>query len=1020
MARLVKYTPTRQPSRGSYDADADSKVDLKAAEQGGTQADVDRKFDDIAQSEYDRSFSDIARREEAAGGQGDTVGRGFRKSTDKQEFKDAKRRFWTKKKARTAGVISGTTVGLAAMLASTSLGPLQFLHFGEILHGAHLSQNERLGDGRLAKMYRFLRSGGSVGSTRLGWIGNHYFPKIVQKLNNIGITPEYGALDTYKGFTIDTEHPHSPYHDLPVSEVAKLIEEETGIKPRIEGSQLRIDDASKFWLSKDKKTIRWVMGLLGDNRVATAARTRVLAKFFGFNLHPLGIKSFDQKITAQLLEGLEAKWKKYLVGKSGGPPVIVDGKTATMLDETGKAIEATDADKAAASSLVTDPEKSSSTLRALASGKTAGIAGGIAGVAGLACGLKALNETVAETRYAQMYAPLMRIGMAAISVKDQLKSGVDVDNRELDFLSKNFRTAKKIINGKEQTVGWQDNAQIRADVGETGGIDSLRENGDYDALTQSSIPWLAWTGNLGPICSTAGEVITGTVSIGLGVLTGGIISTVSGYIVGAAVSGPIMDKAASMLAGDAIPTEVGAVYADLYGAYADAGATLIGNAAAIQFGGAAMSRAESNQQFRIALDEQESDFRSRGVLARMFDPYESRSLVGRVADSLSTDGMQNLGAAFSSVIGAGGNAISLPFKLYSSTTHAAVLPEPYDYGFPIYGFTEDEQNNPLVEDPFANAEAAAKLFNSNNRNGVPDYIKKASDCFGVTITRGPQGWDAIPARDVNVYDASSYNPADCGSGGGVASAGGSGHGATLASASVQTAATSTSIDENWLRVRFFILDTGVMEGYACANFEDSKSCSNNATGSDASSTTVSSDAKVLAAQVLANSNIVLRPTAQADVEAAAAGQQVMPGAIASGGAGTLPCAERVPTDVNATLLQAMLKIAEKYKFTVQDIVSGHYCDTGRHPLGRAMDIFQVNDQDMTWSGSVAALDRQFAADVAGIMSALLPDGKFVNGRPVNMAGLGVCSQGDVPNPPANINYFVDACDELHVDVGVAP
>ncbi|MDB6140245.1 MAG: hypothetical protein JWO94_3317, partial [Verrucomicrobiaceae bacterium] len=64
---------------------------------------------------------------------------------------------------------------------------------------------------------------------------------------------------------------------------------------------------------------------------------------------------------------------------------------------------------------------------------------------------------------------------------------------------------------------------------------------------------------------------------------------------------------------------------------------------------------------------------------------------------------------------------------------------------------------------------------------------------------------------------------------------------------VKTAGTEKEIDSrnvaatadlNWTKTRFFILDTGVMEGYACSNYDDKASCDhNNGVGPNGSGST---------------------------------------------------------------------------------------------------------------------------------------------------------------------------------------
>jgi hypothetical protein len=137
---------------------------------------------------------------------------------------------------------------------------------------------------------------------------------------------------------------------------------------------------------------------------------------------------------------------------------------------------------------------------------------------------------------------------------------------------------------------------------------------------------------------------------------------------------------------------------------------------------------------------------------------------------------------------------------------------PYDYGSPEHGFSQQDLDNPDIEDPFANADAAATVLDGADGQ---KYIDKASKCFGIDLKKvtGDDStdmiWDAIPADEPpNPYDPTKY-PQDC--------------------------AAPTELDKNnWLKVRFFIFDTGIMEGYACYH-GDHQSCANDGFDSSGSS-----------------------------------------------------------------------------------------------------------------------------------------------------------------------------------------
>lgn len=768
---------------------------------------------------------------------GDSLYNGGGDQSAKEKLKKGLLKKWlTKKKAAAAGGISGGLLGIGLFGLTFVSGPMEFIHVAEILHDAHFGPQEDSGDSRVGRIYRFLRKGNSVGETRLNWLESKYHNRIVGKLKTAGLVPEYGTLDTYNGFSIDTESENSPYKDMSPEQAAAKFEETTGIKPDIHEGKVKVN-AKTFW--SQRKSLKVALKQTGSSKLGTALAMRVMAKFGFVTWHPL--KILDKKINtkvADVVKNVKEKWKKR-ISTGEEKPIAIDASSARngnpdAVDEHGNPVELKPDEQKAASS-VTEPETSKRLLGSLKAKVGLGVAGGAAAIAGLTCALKGVNDNVAKIRYAQVMIPLMRIGMNAVTIGFQLQSGVDVDPRELEQLQKNLHTAKDGLNRS-----WYDNVQMRRAAGDKSpGIDSLRNNGTRDLVTQNSISWLAWTGSdaIKSLCSDVGQVTTTIISVGIGIVTGGVASTAAGLIAGAALTGPIIDKVSDLLAGEAINSDIGGVAADVFGGEMDTGAALGANAAALSMGGGALTTQEAAIAQANASEENKADFQSKSMFARMFDPYDYRSLTGHLADSMGGGMLSNANSLFNGIIGSFGNVLSLPFNLYSSTAHADSPALYYDYGFPTYGFSDAELNNSLVDDPFANAETVAQMLDKNDTDNTPDWIGKAKDCFGVNITKGPEGWDVIPEKDINIYDKTAYDPAAC-SGPRVNNAGrvqtAAAHikiGAADTSAPVvmkQTATTAVPASQaaDWFRIRMFIMDTRVMEGLTCAHYEDSTSCAN--------------------------------------------------------------------------------------------------------------------------------------------------------------------------------------------------
>ncbi|MEJ0072798.1 MAG: hypothetical protein WDN27_01770 [Candidatus Saccharibacteria bacterium] len=988
----------------SYDQDSDEKHDLahvKEAESRGGQDSFDREFNGIVANQDNTTEHPLGDKE--TGEKTDKLDNA--EKLDKSE-KDAgddsmnykpsnpkKKRYarWiTKKKVAIAGGTTGGIVGLGLFGLTFVTGPLQFIHVAQILHNSHFSQSEDAGDGRMGKIIRYFRNGLDPGETRLGWIGSKYKNNILGQLKEIGITPNgTTTLGNFESMDIDAKNTKSPYAGLTDDEARAAIQTDYG--GTVTGdvaTGFKVEDVGKGYKAP-ANALKTSLAALKTNKLSTSMRFRVLKTYFNVSWHPLSILNNKvNKTASDIFNGYKQKWQNRI--KNGTEPATGTATGATEEDEQGKSVPAGAADTDTAANAGKNSKQILESIKGSAGAK---ITGGVAAAVGLACALKSVDDNIAAIRYAQVIEPMIRVGVEAISVGDQIESGQDVDPAELSYLSTYF-TSTDAATG--QSNNWTDSEPIHADMGETGGIDI--NQGTKDTLAAGRPSWLAWTQNsaFDAACSTAGGIITGALSFGISVISGEAASAVIGGVIGYLAAPQLISYVSSLLSGDAL--DVAGLAGAQYGSVADYGATLAANAGSLAMGGVALTASQIAQLDEQSSQEEQVAFQSQSFLSRTFNLDDYQSLASTVLADQGSSFMTNVTNIGSGIGNVFSDALHLPFKLYATTVHADA--PTYQYPFATYGFSQQDLDNPAVADPYANADAAAQILDSNGQGSTPDYIKKAADCFGVNITKQNSDgvWDVIPTnktssgKDLNPYDTSSYNSTECADTG----------------------------DANWMKIRFFILDTGTMEGYACAEFNDATSCANDGEGSatpaatTTTTTATNGNATSLAQQVLANKNITLGPTAKADIQATANGQQVTPGPIEgqnNGSASTGPCAARTPVTLDPMLLQAMLDIANGYSYTIQDITSGHDCDTGRHPLGRAFDIFDVNGSPINGNCDDQEM-RTFASYVTGIMSGLKPG---ATGGQRN--GIGACDQAMVKSVPANINYFVDSSDQLHVDTG---
>jgi len=116
--------------------------------------------------------------------------------------------------------------------------------------------------------------------------------------------------------------------------------------------------------------------------------------------------------------------------------------------------------------------------------------------------------------------------------------------------------------------------------------------------------------------------------------------------------------------------------------------------------------------------------------------------------------------------------------------------------------------------------------------------------------------------------------------------------------------------------------------------------------------------------------------------------------------------------VDTRLLQFLLRVTATYKIKINNIVTGHGCDSAQHPKGRATDLggaWQLASGTFTSFGGAAGannleLDRVFV----NYISTILPDG----------AGLGqrTCPGQSAARPRAGVQFFPDSCNHQHIQL----
>jgi hypothetical protein len=134
---------------------------------------------------------------------------------------------------------------------------------------------------------------------------------------------------------------------------------------------------------------------------------------------------------------------------------------------------------------------------------------------------------------------------------------------------------------------------------------------------------------------------------------------------------------------------------------------------------------------------------------------------------------------------------------------------------------------------------------------------------------------------------------------------------------------------------------------------------------------------------------------------------------AAGGTIASPCGTRVR--LNPRLLTLLVAVTDRYHVMVNNLVTGHGCDSGRHPRGGAVDVNIVTDPrtgartnlHSGGSGDNDTLDRQFVS----FLATKLPAGGGLGQR--------YCGSRGSATVPTSILFFSDTCNHQHAQVATS-
>ncbi len=692
-----------------------------------------------------------------------------------------------------SGLLLGIGIGLSVFLS----GPLRIIHYAMLLNQFHDGSSSEFSSRRISKLYRYAKKltglAASTGSEdlRLSYSGNKLALHYEKGLAKNGIQFDYDTHGTLATITID---PNSDGG----KRLLDKIEERHGVRPQVDPET----GHAKLELATNSNDIADMTGrrvLVGDaveatgfrSKISQAMAKRLLKKRAGLPsmFHPIErLKAkWDEKLWLKYDEWRN-KSKEDINEKIKNGEVDTDIKTKNPTDpDTGQPVAADDI-AGATENMEAELKAKNIPLKEKFSGIQAKLKApaGILAFTGLLCGLHGLGDGVAQLQESNVVLPSIRLASSTVtSVASQIMSGEDLTMMDL----------APIVDQYYDEVGktdFMDAESIQYNLGnpDTGvPIPSSAKPGRNKPLFFQYVDNIVNGARLGSTCSALntgiGQAILAATDLGMAILSGGgslaftAVTTAGGAVLGQQFG----DDIVKFFAGQIV--DLNSLKGGEFGAVADSGKFLANNNAMMALGGRALTSAE-----RLALINENNakikeEYQNKPVYARMFDIKDPHSLISKTL--IDNRKLQDTQVMANSVV-------SSPFRVfnYLGSTISSLNPKtfaqttPYDYGVDQFGFSVEERDSELVDNPYENEKEI--------HNKLPELNEEYGECFGTTI-------DPATGK-FKTTEAKSYVDLE----------------------KIKNKCGSNNKDQDFLRYRMYLADSVLMATATCYTGVDEESC----------------------------------------------------------------------------------------------------------------------------------------------------------------------------------------------------
>lgn len=670
--------------------------------------------------------------------------KGYSTATDEKEdgfYKDEGRakaglrgRF-TRRQKIGAGFGIGLIGGGIIFGAVPLLGPLKLLQFGSLLRQTHFFSLEDFGDDRTSRLTTFYRRlyGSTAQATRLGVVSSRYAGRQENRFaERSGLRPVYDkTTGIMRGFQIEDEKKAQRFVNqfettdgIDIENVSDANRNNLNLGK--DGAALgngRIvsvrgpPDVSANKLAKlRRESIRSVNKAADLNKVSSFVSSRMLIKLGGVDFHPVKNKKREraQKLVDYYRE--RAKEHRERIRTGAVDPNAPDLNRQTEVDGEGNPIDDPNTDSALeeargdiadidGADADLDSIKKSILSKALRTGATA------AAAVSLLCAARDLSNSSSALAFQNTVLIPMRMGFEGMSIAAQILTLQDLNLDEIGyFYNLLYEAASEASRrGRDYTAAATVQGAmglpptgIEMNEGVLPGSDNVPEF--FKQLSNSTL--------LSGVCfveSGFGRLVS-TLTFGLSDkvanLAGAGIDMVLEGTVGFTME-EALSSAIGWLAGEAVdslskgPNRANAM---MYGSLYASNMQFLGS------GGAEMTTAEAARLERRNSELLRQDLKTASLFERLLSPSNPKSLASYALFSAPASPQQALSSTASLL-----NPVNMVASGISSlTTKKAFAANTYEYKVSRVGFTVEEQESELIEDPFANAEYVEANFDSLN------------------------------------------------------------------------------------------------------------------------------------------------------------------------------------------------------------------------------------------------------------------------------------------------------------------